>query len=168
MLDKKGLRKFLEALIGYDEDVEVEIDVAGGVIYRINKEQDVPEILMIRRSSQDNWPNAWEFPRGKCKKVPKEKITDCLMREVKEETGLVLKIVSYLNKFTYVADKGKRKSTQYNFLCELDPPDQEVKLSREHSEYKWVTGKGQVDMLAVGEIEDTLNLAFERIVIPNV
>jgi len=166
--DRKELRKFLELLMSYDKDVEREIDVAGAVIYRYNEEQKIPEILMIRRAPDDNWPNVWEFPRGKCDKGPKEKITDCLKREVREETGLTFKVISYLNKYTYVAEKGKRKSTQYNFLCELIPPDQEIKLSKEHSEHKWVTAKGQVDVLAVGEIEDTLNLALERIVVSNV
>jgi 8-oxo-dGTP diphosphatase len=169
MYNRKELKKFLkEALIGYDKDVEEEIDVAGAVIYRYNKEQKIPEILMIRRSPDDNWPNVWEFPRGKCKYNPDEKIHDCLRREVREETGLTFKVISYLGKYTYIADKGKRKSTQYNFLCELVPSEQEVKLSKEHSEYKWVTAKGQVDILAVGEIEDTLNLALERIVVLNV
>jgi len=168
MRDRKQLRKFLELLMSYDKDVEREIDVAGAVIYRYNEEQKIPEILMIRRAPDDNWPNVWEFPRGKCVMRPKEKIIDCLKREVREETGLTFKVISYLNKYTYVAEKGKRKSTQYNFLCELIPPDQEIKLSKEHSEHKWVTAKGQVDVLAVGEIEDTLNLALERIVVSNV
>lgn len=166
--NRKELKRFLETLIGYDKDVEEEVDVAGAVIYRFNEEQKVPEILMIRRSPDDNWPNVWEFPRGKCKYNPDEKIHDCLRREVKEETGLTFKVISYLGKYTYIADKGKRRSTQYNFLCKLVPPDQEIKLSKEHSEHKWVSGKGQVDVLAVGEIEDTLNLALERIVARNV
>lgn len=168
MHDRKELKKFLtEVLMGYDKDVKEEVNVAGAVIFRVNQEQKIPEILMIRRAPDDHWPNVWEFPRGKCDKGPKEKIIDCLKREGGEEVGLKFRVVAYLNKYTYVADKGKRRSTQYNFLCELVPPDQEIKLSKEHSEYKWVTAKGQVDVLAVGEIEDTLNLALQRIVIPN-
>jgi 8-oxo-dGTP pyrophosphatase MutT (NUDIX family) len=167
--NRKELKQFLkELLMSYDKDVQKEIDVAGAVIYRYNTEEKIPEILMIRRAPDDNWPNVWEFPRGKCDKNPKEKIIDCLKREVREETGLKFKVISYLNKYTYVADKGKRRSTQYNYLCKLVPSDQEIKLSKEHSECKWVSAKGQVDLLASGEIEDTLNLALERIVIQNV
>ena len=169
MQNRKELKQFLkELLVSYNKDVEKEIDVAGAVIYRINLEEKIPEILMIKRAPDDNWPNVFEFPRGKCDRGPKEKIIDCLKREVREETGLKFKVISYLNKYTYVADKGKRRSTQYNYLCELDPPDQEVQLSKEHSEHKWITSKGQVDLLAVAEIEDTLNLALERIVVQNV
>ena len=169
MQNRKELKQFLkELLVSYNKDVEKEIDVAGAVIYRINLEEKIPEILMIKRAPDDNWPNVFEFPRGKCDRGPKEKIIDCLKREVREETGLKFKVISYLNKYTYVADKGKRRSTQYNYLCELDPPDQEVQLSKEHSEYKWITSKGQVDLLAFAEIENTLNLALERIVVQNV
>ncbi len=166
MYTKYELRQFLESLIGWDKDVEIEIDVAGAVIYRYNKEEKIPEILMIRRCEDDKYPNVWEFPRGKC--TQREKIRDCMKREVKEETGLTLKIESYLNKFTYIADEGKRRSTQYNFLCKLDPPDQEVVLSKEHSEYRWISTKGQIDLLAYREIEDTLNAALERISTSNV
>lgn len=168
MHNKKELKQFLEVLMGYDENVEKEIDVAGAVIYRFNTEEKVPEILMIRRAPDDKWPNVWEFPRGKCDRGPKEKIIDCLKREVREETGLKFKVISYLNKYTYVADEGKRRSTQYNFLCKLEPEDQTIALSKEHSEFKWVSGKGQVNLLAAGEIEDTLNLGLQRIVELNI
>jgi 8-oxo-dGTP pyrophosphatase MutT (NUDIX family) len=162
--NRKELKQFLkELLMSYDKDVEREINVAGAIIYRFNHQEKIPEILMIRRSPDDKWPDVFEFPRGKCDKGPKEKIVDCLRREVGEETGLKFKIISYLNKYTYVADKGKRRSTQYNFLCKLDPSEQQIRLSKEHTEYKWVSSKGQVDILASGEIEDTLNLALERI-----
>jgi len=169
MQNRKELKQFLkEVLMSYDKDVETEVNVAGAIIYRFNHEEKIPEILMIRRSPDDKWPDIWEFPRGKCDRGPKEKIIDCLKREGGEEVGLKFKVIAYLNKYTYVADKGKRRSTQYNFLCKLLPPDQEVRLSKEHSEYKWISGKGQVDLMAAGEIEDTLNLGLQRIVELNV
>jgi 8-oxo-dGTP pyrophosphatase MutT (NUDIX family) len=91
--NRKELKRFLkEVLMGYDKDVEKEIDVSGAVIYRINREEKIPEILMIRRSPDDVWPNVWEFPRGKCN--AKEKMVDCLKREVREEAGLTFKVIS--------------------------------------------------------------------------
>lgn len=164
MYNKSELKHFLETLIGYDKDVEKEIDVSGAVIFKRGEQGEII-FLLIKRSETDlGWPNQWEIPRGKCDKSPKEKIDSCLKREVKEEVGVTIKVLSYLDKYTYVADKGTRRSTQYNFLCSLDPPEQEIKLSKEHSEYQWVTTIGETDLyINPRELRDTLELAIKRI-----
>jgi len=163
MYKRYELKHFLEVLIGSDKDVEKEIDVGGAVIFKKGEHGEVI-FLIIKRAENDTWPNQWEIPRGKCDKIPKEKLIDCLKREVREEVGVSIKVISYLDKYTYIAGKGKRRSTQYNFLCSLDPPEQEIKLSKEHSEYQWITTIGESDLFVnPRELRDTLALAITKI-----
>lgn len=147
---------FQEFLIGQEDKIEKEVNVAGAVILKMNDE-GTKSILLIRRSPSDHYPNHWEFPRGKCDKGDKNKLDECLKREVKEESGLDVDILEYINKYEYIADHGTRRSTQYNYLCKLKNPKQEVKLSKEHSEFKWVTNFGEVELLVSNnEIKRTI------------
>jgi mutator protein MutT len=137
---------YLESLIGYDKDVIKEVNVSGAVILRTNDE-GTNSVLLIKRSEDDHFPNHWEFPRGRCDKGDKHKLVQCLKREVKEETGLDIIPIKYIDKFEYIADKGTRKSTQYNYLCKMKDINQEVKLSKEHDEFKWVESFGEVEII---------------------
>jgi len=145
---------YLESLIGYDKDVIKETNVAGAVILRVN-EEGTKSVLLIKRSHDDHWPNIWEFPRGGVR--PKEKILQGLKREVREETGLDIDVIEYIDKYEYLADKGRRKSTQYNYLCKMIDQKQKVKLSKEHEEYKWTQSFGQVELLIPAEMKKTVS-----------
>lgn len=145
-------KKYLEFLIGQDEDVVEEINVAGAVIVS-NLSEGGQAVLLIKRSKEDCWPNIWEFPRGKCDHGPNEKIFTCLKREVKEETNLEIIPIKFIGKYEYIADEGRRKSTQYNFLCKLVSETQEVKLSEEHSDFMWVGSIGEVELLVPSEMK---------------
>jgi len=148
------MKKLQEFLIGQDKDVIKKINVAGAVIL---KPGDGPcSVLLIQRSHNDNWPDVWEFPRGKMNKN-ESFIKTTLKREVKEETGLDIDIINYIDKYEYIADHGKRKSTQYNFLCRLTNPNQKVKLSKEHQNYKWVSSVGEVELLVPSEMKKTIS-----------
>jgi 8-oxo-dGTP diphosphatase len=130
------------------------IAVAGAVITKENNEGTM-SVLLIRRSPTDHWKLIWEFPRGKMEK--NEKILDALKREVKEETGLNVKIIKYIDKYEYIADQGTRKSTQYNYLCKIDPPNQNIKLSFEHDDFMWVSSIGEVELLVPSEMKKTIS-----------
>ncbi len=130
------------------------IIVSGAVILRKNYE-DQWEVLLIQRSSDDNWPFVWEFPRGKC--VVDKTLNDCLMREVKEETGLDIVLKKFIDKYEYVVIDENRRSIQYNFLCSMKDSDQEVVLSYEHDDYKWVSSVGQVELLVPNEMKRTIS-----------
>lgn len=163
----KMFKTYLESLIGYDKDVVKEVRVAGAVILKPN-EEETNSVLLIKRSSNDKYPNAWEFPRGR--ENPGEKdILKTLKREVKEETGLDVIPIKYINKFEYIADEGTRKSTQYNYLCRLKDQSQEIILSKEHDDYKWVHTFAEVELLTSwGEIKKTISYVLnpkEKIVV---
>lgn len=132
-------------------------NVAGAVIIKMGDE-DKPKVLLIQRSSDDHWPLHWEIPRGGCR--TKENIISCMKREVKEETGLDISPVKFIEKFQYVADNGKRLSTQYNFLCIMKNENQEVKLSKEHSNFKWIYSVGEAELMVNPELKKAIAKAF--------
>lgn len=131
---------------------------AAGVIFK--EEDDRRFILLIQRAADDHWPLHYEFPRGKCDKPIGEDTIKCLKREVKEETGLDVSPVKYIDNFKYLADGGKRETTCYNFLCKIDNPDQKIKLSKEHDDYKWIGEVGEAGLLVMPEQRETIEKAL--------
>jgi len=130
--------------VGQEDKIKVIMPAAGGVVYK--EEQDGRYILIIQRSASDHWALMWEYPRGKCDKKG-ETIIDCVKREIKEETGLDVKVEKFIEMFTYVADKGERFTRCYNYLCKVIDSTQPVKLSKEHQDYKWIGSVGQAELL---------------------
>ena len=140
--------------------VKKRVNVAGGVIIKRGDKGEY-SVLLIRRSPTDHWKLHEEFPRGKCDFGPNEKIIPCLKREVKEETGLDVIPIKFIDKFSYLADKGTRLSTQYNFICKLKDPNQKIKLSNENDQHKWITTTGQAELSVMPEIKKTVSKAFD-------
>ena len=150
-----------EKLIGQDKDVIKKVNVAGAVIKKTDEEGN-DYVLLIQRDADDHWPLIWEFPRGKCDKGDSKDIEKCLQREVKEETGLDVEIIEYIDKYTYIADHGKRESTQYNYLCKAKNSEQKIKLSKEHQDYKWISSVGEAELLIPSEMKKTISRAFNK------
>lgn len=91
------------------------------------------KILMVRRVADDFLGGSYELPGGGVDEG--ETITDGAIREVKEETGLVVsKIVANFNGFDYSTDK-KPHVRQVNFIVEVEPGD--ILLSHEHDGHTW-------------------------------
>lgn len=66
------------------------IQVVGAVIENENN-----EVLCALRSTKMTLPNLWEFPGGKIEK--NEKVSDAIIREVKEELNCDIKFIDILN-----------------------------------------------------------------------
>ena len=66
-------------------------------------------------------------------------------------------ILNFIDQFDYIADNGKRKTTQYNFLCRMKDPNQKIKLSKEHQDFKWVYSLGEVELLVPSEMKKTIS-----------
>ncbi|GBD34187.1 Nucleoside triphosphatase NudI [bacterium HR34] len=110
--------------------------VLGGVI--VNKEG---KILILQRSPEEEiFPNMWELPSGK--REPLENSEKCLLREIKEETGLEVKIIMPFSVFDYQIQKKDevRDTTQINFLLKTNG-NKIVKLSSEHQNFTWISKK---------------------------
>lgn len=100
--------------------------VVGAII--TNHQGDV--LLVKRKADEDFMPSAWEIPGGGVEDG--ESIGQALIREVLEETGLVVEDYRFVNTCTY---KG---TVQYNYHVPLTNTDPPIVLTQ-HSEYAWVS-----------------------------
>ena len=90
------------------------------------------ELLLLRRANyMKTFGGKWCFPGGHIDKG--EKSETAILRELKEETGIVLDSVPKLWK-TWEYSNGDI-SDIYKVYLDTKP---EVKISREHAQYKWV------------------------------
>lgn len=90
------------------------------------------KFLLVKRSEMDTMPGLWEMPGGKIEFG--EEIKPALIREVQEETGLTVEV---LNPLAVKADtEGERHLIRISFMTKAK--SNEVRLSSEHSEYRWV------------------------------
>jgi len=144
-----------ESIMSDESNVKVKMNAAAGVIVRLS-EDGTKQVLLIQRAPDDHWPHHWEFPRGKCDHGKLEDTTICVKREIKEETGLDIQVIGLIDKFEYLADGGTRLTTCYNYLCKMDPPNQKIKLSKEHQDYKWISEVGQAALLVLPDQKRTI------------
>ena len=143
--------KILTESVFDKEKFNKKVTVAAGVIYRYRAD-GIKEYLLIQRAADDHYPLHWEFPRGKCdggedKGNKSEKPPICAIREIKEETGLDIIPVKKIGAHTYFSHYELAEKTCHVYLCQMKNPNQEVKLSKEHDAYRWVSTSGELELL---------------------
>lgn len=89
------------------------------------------QVLVAQRSPGMHLPLKWEFPGGKVE--PGETAEDCLIREIREELGVEIKIVKKMA--PAVHDQGLQVIRLIPFQCTL--VNGEVKLT-EHAAFLWL------------------------------
>ena len=95
------------------------------------------KILVLKRSSKDDHkPGVWETAGGGMER--EETPQEALAREILEETGLQVIVGEPFNVFSFKKDTGEFKIGT-TFLCEYTGGA--VKMSDEHSEYRWIDPK---------------------------
>jgi 8-oxo-dGTP diphosphatase len=120
------------------------------------------KVLFLQRTKvDDGWEKTWGTPGGKID--DNESLQESTVREVFEETGIIIKKEKLiLVEKTYVTYP-KAKFIYYIFKYNLSEKP-EVKLHlKEHSEYKWLTPKDALKLdLIMDEdycIKKTFNIA---------
>ncbi|MBV6419347.1 MAG: hypothetical protein DAHOPDDO_00563 [Ignavibacteriaceae bacterium] len=103
------------------------------------------EFLLLKRSEGQPYPGLWQMVTGKIKS--NEKAYQTALREIKEETGLIpvqLWVAPTVNSFY---------EPKHEYICLLPVfaarvEADEIKLSKEHTEYQWVDKSTAQKMLA--------------------
>ena len=109
------------------------------VLTGILKDKDL--FLLVKRCDNDSlYPGAWEFPGGHLKEG--ETLEDGLKRELMEEIGFMEDfdpiITHYFDEIKEI-DNELIHDLEIDFIINVDKTKVDVKLSGEHSDYKWVT-----------------------------
>jgi len=92
-------------------------------------------LIVKRAETKKSNPGKWEFPGGGVEEG--ETPQEAGLRELKEETGLKGKILKSGEPGKVEVDIWELKV--YPFLVEV--PDEDVELSKEHTDYRWVKRK---------------------------
>lgn len=101
--------------------------VVKGVIKKENK------YLVLKRSPKAHaFPNHWDFPGGRLE--PGETLKEGMEREILEETGLEATAVSELAVYD-IEVKGRTRDFH---LWKIENATDNITLSNEHTEYKWL------------------------------
>lgn len=111
-----------------DERPSELILAAGGLVIRRSGPESI-EIAIVHRPIRADW----SYPKGKAE--PKETLTECAIREVREETGLHCRIVSFVGTTEYRDRKDRRKIAVY---WAMTPESGAFRSGEEVDEMRWV------------------------------
>ena len=90
------------------------------------------EILLLRRANYiKQFGGKWCLPGGHIDNQETSKTA--ILRELKEETNIVINDATFFTNYKYMSGE---TSDIYYIILEEKP---EVKISREHTQYKWVS-----------------------------
>lgn len=122
---------------------------AGGIVFRKEKNQT---LILV---SQHSGHHGWVFPKGFiADKIKGEGKEETALREVKEETGVLGKIIQPLVPVTYwyVFEGEKRKKTVYYFLMGY--------VSGDISDHDWEMEN--VEWITPDKVEDRLTYLSDK------
>ncbi|MGC8571662.1 MAG: uracil-DNA glycosylase family protein [Candidatus Micrarchaeia archaeon] len=130
---------------------------AGALIWKeINNERYF--LFLIRDD------NSYDLPKGHIEKNETPEMA--ALRETKEETGLNITLIPFFRHDEYwwfVADNEKVKKQNIFFLAKLEDEKQHIKISFEHSSYKWLKFDEALKVVKYKTYIDLLNVANDYI-----
>lgn len=118
----------------------MDVRAAGGVVWRRDANGRL-EILLVHRPRYDDW----SLPKGKCDEG--ESDADCALREVREETGLTVRLGRELPSTHYRDNKGRPKTVRY-WAMEPAPGDDGFTPNAEIDEIRWLPAADAVKLLS--------------------
>jgi 8-oxo-dGTP diphosphatase len=118
------------------------------------------QALLLTRRDDVEYGGLEELPSGGIE--PGETLTEGLVREVAEETGMQMAAVrEFLTYFVYESDRGR--TLQLNYLVDV-PSLQVIRLDdREHVDFRWVTERQLSTTNATDPVKESLLAGFRRL-----
>lgn len=118
-----------------------------GIAAVIRARSDGRYLLLKRAATKDFGAGAWECPTGRVDQG--EGFEQAAHREVREELGIEMHIDGILGTTHFYRGKPipENELVGVVFLCSIPEPV-DIKLSDEHSEYRWLSGEEALQMLS--------------------
>ncbi len=127
------------------------------VVYRLDEKKI--KYLVLKRA--EDW-TGWELLKGGVDKDETPKKT--AEREVKEEAGLDIEAKLSKEKNIFYSEKNNAKLKHVMTVFFAKSNSEEVQISNEHSEYKWVSSDEAMDLLSFEDIKELLKKVNEEII----
>jgi ADP-ribose pyrophosphatase YjhB (NUDIX family) len=132
---------------------------AGGIVFRF--EDSIPQLVVGRRKREKD-VSTWTLPKGTPN--PGETLEETALREVCEETGLTVRILSPLDaiRYTFVQRGTRIHKTVHYFMMEptggrLEDHD------REFEEVRWIPFAEAADLLSFETERSLVGLAATKL-----
>ena len=109
--------------------------IACAFIYKDNK------VFVAKRSpTETSFPNKFELPGGHIDFG--ETLQEGLIREIKEEIGIDIRVEDPFYAFTYLTKNGTNQSVEIVFFTTMIDHEQKITvIPEDHTEYRWVDEK---------------------------
>jgi dATP pyrophosphohydrolase len=137
--------------------MEIKSTIIEAHIFR--KTKNGIEFLLMKRASNEMYPNVWQMVTGS--NEDGEKAYETALREIKEETSLIPKtiwIVPNVNSFYSAKDDSVNMVPV--FVAEVDT-DSKVVLSEEHIEFLWCSKEKANELFAWPGQRKSVDIIFE-------
>ena len=121
---------------------KVKVKQVDSYIYR--KTENGPVFLMLKRSPGKYYEHLWQGVAGKIEKG--ETATQTIIRELNEETGMKPKTLFAADHIASFYDVRNDRILMVPIFG-IEVENSEVKLSEEHSEYKWASFEEALTLL---------------------
>jgi 8-oxo-dGTP pyrophosphatase MutT (NUDIX family) len=113
------------------------VRAAGGIVWRPHREENARQLLQVLVVHRPHYDD-WSFPKGKHE--INETDLACAVREVEEETGLLVIVGPELPTVEYVDHKNREKTVAY-WAMTVQPScdDEAFVINDEVDEMRWLT-----------------------------
>lgn len=116
------------------------------------------EILIVKRSPGNSPENIWDVVGGRVEQF--EGPINALYREVEEETGITdFEILKMVDVFWWYKNDHYDEMIGVTFWCKTNTL--EVKLSKEHQEFKWIQPKSALELSEHPLVTNTIKKFIE-------